>query len=300
MIDQFATAMTDRGHARSTVRRRVLTLRRFDRHLGGGDDALLQATDTEIVRWLSSLGVAPHSAAHYLGDLDRFYGWAVRWRLLEANPTTGLERAPRPTRKPRPIPTPDLAMALELADSARMKTLLTLGAFAGLRVCEMAVLHATDVDWDNGVLTVRGKGDKERIVPMHPLVIEQLDGRRRGQIIYKRGGSALHPGTITTEVGTYLRGLGINATAHNLRHWFGTETYNACRDLRVVQELLGHTDPETTAGYVAASDKRAPRGRCRPRPHLRLLNARPAPAPHPEGPGAAERPHSPRSAHVCT
>lgn len=51
----------------------------------------------------------------------------------------------------------------------------------------------------------------------------------------------------------FLASLGIDATAHHLRHWFGTKTYEACRDLRVVQELMGHASPVTTAGYAAWS-----------------------------------------------
>lgn len=58
-------------------------------------------------------------------------------------------------------------------------------------------------------------------------------------------------------VSGYFEGLGIEATAHQLRHWFGTRTYAACRDIRVVQELLGHQDPATTATYTAFSDGEA-------------------------------------------
>jgi len=256
MIDQFSIAMLDRGHSPNTVRRRRLTLSRFARHLGGVDD-LLTATDFEIDRWLSSLTKAsPQSRGHYLGDLARFYGWAKRWRLITTNPTLEMERPSRPKRKPRPISTSDLAMAIEMADP-RMRVILLLAAFSGLRVCEIAALDARDVDWDHNVIVVAGKGDKERTVPIHPLVAAELASRREGPIVPSTRGGHLRPITITILVSVHMRGLGIPATAHRLRHWFGTGTYEACRDLRVVQELLGHESPQTTAGYVAASEPRS-------------------------------------------
>ena len=58
---------------------------------------------------------------------------------------------------------------------------------------------------------------------------------------------------LSVVIARYLHEAGIDATAHQLRHWFATETYDACHDIRVVQELLGHSDPSTTAGYVAYS-----------------------------------------------
>lgn len=70
--------------------------------------------------------------------------------------------------------------------------------------------------------------------------------------IRPRGGRHL-PYTVGIAISRYLKELGIDATAHQLRHWFATEVYAHGHDIRVTQELLGHSDPSTTAGYVAYS-----------------------------------------------
>jgi site-specific recombinase XerD len=262
VIDQYALAARDRGHSPATVRRRTLTCRRFQAWLQttapGGPKVLLEAEDIDVERWLGSLAVAPHSKGQYAGDLDAFYRWAVRWRHLEQNPLADLERPKRPKRKPRPVGSSDLEVAIAAAEDRRLKTILILCAFAGLRIHEVTGLDGTDIDRDRGVLVVRGKGDKERTVPMHPLVAGVLEGHRHGPVIRSTiDGRAITADYAGKLVSRHMRRLGIRATAHKLRHYFGTETYRICSDLRVVQELLGHADPTTTAGYVAASEQRA-------------------------------------------
>ncbi len=69
----------------------------------------------------------------------------------------------------------------------------------------------------------------------------------------KARGGPFAPGDVSRVVNTYLHAMGIPATAHQLRHWFGTKTYAACNDIRVVQELMGHAHTVTTNMYVAYS-----------------------------------------------
>lgn len=124
------------------------------------------------------------------------------------------------------------------------------------------------------MLHVTGKGGRQRIVPAHPLIVEQVDAeldRRRGgrtgtgwRLASERIAAddslfpGQHPGTHVQPcvVGDALSTLlGDGWTAHTLRHRFATRAYAPTRDLRAVQELLGHSSPQTTARYTAVPDQ---------------------------------------------
>jgi integrase len=124
-------------------------------------------------------------------------------------------------------------------------------------VGEIAGLDRDDVIEGKGLLRIRrGKGDHERIIPLRRDVLEALrvlPMPRTGAIFVRVRGGRHKSHTIGNLVNGYLRDLGINATCHQLRHWFGTEIYDNCHDIRVTQELMGHSNPATTAGYIAYS-----------------------------------------------
>lgn len=227
-----------------------MTVRRFAGYRGGFG-GLSTATPADVERFLVSLEVSPQSRAYYASDLAAFYRWAVRMGHTTTNPLEGRENERRPRGVPRPIATGDLTMAIQLAPP-RTRTMLVLMAFAGLRASEVAELEASDIDRERGVLVVRGKGNKDRVIDMHPMVEGVLRDVKRGPVI--RAAIApygpITPDTVSRVVSEYLRGLGINKTGHKLRHWFATETMDECGNIRVVQELLGHASPATTAVYT--------------------------------------------------
>ncbi|WP_281347460.1 tyrosine-type recombinase/integrase [Kocuria coralli] len=154
---------------------------------------------------------------------------------------------PRPTPRPTPIQT--LLAALKRARDDRDRLMLLLASYAGLRRTEIAQVHADHIE--NGFLTVQGKGGQQRIVPIHPVLASLLE------MIKRRGGWAF-PGRFTGHchpdfIGRRLsRLLGPGWTGHTLRHFFASHTYWNSRDLRSVQELLGHASIATTQIYVGA------------------------------------------------
>lgn len=101
-----------------------------------------------------------------------------------------------------------------------------------------------------------GKGAKERIVPLHPDVMESLRCLplpKTGAIFVRPRGGRFSPNWMSASIARYLHEMGINAAAHQCRHWFASEVYANTHDIRVTQELLGHQSPNTTAGYIAYS-----------------------------------------------
>lgn len=159
---------------------------------------------------------------------------------------------------PRPLPEDDLTKALAQADD-RMRAWLCLGAFAGLRCQEIAGVKRTDVllDRDPPLLVVMdAKGGHQRLIPLHPSVLDafrRLPLPRDGYLFSHFEGRSRHiePWSVSHKVGQHLRACGIDASAHQLRHRFGSAIYAASRDIRITQELLGHQSPATTAVYAA-------------------------------------------------
>jgi site-specific recombinase XerD len=259
----FCAAMRRRNLAPTTMRRRRSTLMRAERWIQSKYGVDLNGSTPEMIEeWLDSLGVSSVSRHHYRSDLAAYYQWAVKHHRAAADPTELVERPRLPRGLPRPIPEDDLATALRQADP-RMRAILTLAAYAGLRCAEIAHLDRLDVDMYGGTIVVRnGKGGKDRRVPMHPLVREALNcyGLPRAGVVFPtRDGGAYAPGSLSGMVSSWFSvEVGQRWSLHNLRHRFATAVYAASgNDLRAVQDLLGHASVQTTQVYTAWSQDSA-------------------------------------------
>jgi site-specific recombinase XerC len=203
-------------------------------------------TEADLIAWLQSAGFAPNSRKSALASVRSFYRWAVDRGLLEHDPTAGLRPVKVPDGVPKPIAQRDLDRAVAAADGPTT-LMLMLGSLAGLRRSEIAAVHSDHVT-DLGLM-VTGKGGKTRRVPIHPRLhplLDHLEGfafpspRRPGQ-----------PVTGDFIEDRLMRVLPPPWTAHSLRHYFATHAYAGTRDIRAVQQLLGHSSVATTQRYVA-------------------------------------------------
>lgn len=221
-------------------------LRRFDAWLE--PRTVLDATTDDVIGWLVACNVAPSARSDYLSRLSAFYQWALDEELVVKNPC---RRVPRPRLTPdlpHPITEEGLAVALASA-GPQMRCYLLLGAKAGFRCKEIAGLCVEDLRaGDPAMLFVScPKGRRTRSVPLHPEIHEAL--RAYGLPSSGRVFVTNSP-KVSREVSAFLHGVGVEATAHALRHRYATVLYQATRDLRLVQELMGHSSPATTAIYT--------------------------------------------------
>ena len=218
----------------------------------------------DLERWLDSLGISARTRATYVSEIRVFYAWAADdARYIRSNPARALSVPRRRRYLPRPIPDVELATALAEAEP-RLLAILALMAYEGLRCVEVSRLRGEDVDARLMVLRVeRGKGGKQRVVPLHPETLAALRAYRlpaKGPVFVPTGqgghdtGKPLRPGTISDVVSAGLPGA---YTAHQLRHWFGTHFYQLCKDLLLTQQVMGHEQPSTTAVYAAADTSAA-------------------------------------------
>ncbi len=248
-----------RGLRRSTIYNRTRALARLTAYLDG---PILYATEEQLRRWQLARTdeITPAARGIELSHAREFYRWAHRERLIQEDPTVRLAMPRQPRRVPRPMTEGTLAHAM-LAAEPETAAIIGLAAFAGLRAIEIAQL-----DWSEVSLTddppmlriVDGKGGHGRLVPIAPALLDLLDalpGTRRGPVIRRIDGGAgpNEPHRISARANTFLHSVGIPETLHQARHRFATATYRACRDIRAVQDLLGHRSPLTTAGYASAS-----------------------------------------------
>ena len=237
-----------RGLAAGTIDKRLRRLAVVETTYG-----LATVTTEQIEELLDRRKISVKTRYDWISDLHCFYRWAIDWGHLTEDPTNRIVRPRLPRRLPRPIATGDLATAVQMAGPT-MRSWLSLAAFGGLRCVEIARLEVDCLLWDDHLIRVLGKRDKERLVPMHPEVERVLRSNpmpSRGRVFRRPRGGGYPPAQISREVSLYLSSIGINATAHQLRHWFGTNVFRSSgRDLRVTQELLGHSSPQTTAIYA--------------------------------------------------
>jgi integrase/recombinase XerC len=260
LLRLYRTHERRKGDLPSSIEAREARLKAFARWIEPRE--LLGATRQDVERFLdkrrTKAGREITSRTRYcwIAHLHGFFAWALDEELVADDPTRRVVRPKQRRTLPRPIRDDDLVMAIRSARPA-MRAMLSLAAFAGLRAGEIAGIERDDVLEAKGLIRVRhGKGDKERIVPLHPDVLEALrvlPMPKSGALFLRARGGRYSPNWLSACCSRYLHEMGIDASAHQLRHWFATEVYATTHDIRVTQELLGHSSPTTTAGYIAYS-----------------------------------------------
>lgn len=251
-----------RGLRETTITQRAYALARLARSIG---KPILSIGTEDLRAWqhrrLEQLTAVAHCTE--VMHVACFYAWAVDEGLLDANPARRLIRPKKPHRVPRPIPEDRLHTAIMCAPR-HLRAPLVCAAFQGMRAGELARLQRHDILDAHvpPVIVIDGKGGRERIVPLldvvwlelraaglpaHGHVFRRLDGKPGG----------ITPSRMSQMVNRYLHELGIPETCHQLRHRYATQLYRLSEDLRMVQDLMGHADPATTAGYVAYAPSKA-------------------------------------------
>lgn len=181
-----------------------------------------------------------------------FYRWAVNQGHRADDPTVMLPRPILVPGRPRPMPVPDVLRCVA-ASSGRTHAAVVCAAYAGMRAIEVAHAERSWLSDDAQTVTIVGKGGRSRVVPAHPLVVRAFHGtgsRIFPRLTYRADGVA-SPGLVSQAMNKWLHDvMQLPDTFHSLRHFFGTQLYRETRDLRMVQELMGHSSPQTTAVYA--------------------------------------------------
>lgn len=210
-------------------------------------------TTEQIVQAFARQQWKPETRKAYRNTISSFFRWLHKSGRRSDDPSLDVPRVKKPHAHPRPCPDRYIAAAMEMATSSE-RLMIRLGAECGLRRGEIARVHSDDVVADSAgrSLIVRGKGDKQRIVPL-PDDLAGIVMDARGYLFPGRFGGHVEESYIGDHISRLLPD---GYAAHTLRHRFATTAYAATHDLFVVAELLGHESVETTEHYVAMPDGR--------------------------------------------
>jgi integrase/recombinase XerD len=256
LFEAFTTYQQGRAFSPNTLKRRRLSLARFAAFVA--PMSVRDAKAADVDEWLARLR-SDRTRHGYRSDLSLFFRWAVRRDLLTENPVAKTDSVKVPRSLPRPVPAEVIAEAYRIADG-RIQLAILLGALAGLRVSEIAALSTSDVYFDTEpptLIVLDGKGGKDRVVPLHPMLEERLRGVASGYLFKSQtraghvAGATL--GYMIAKVLTQAAG-GERYTAHQLRHFCGTEAARwSGGNVLLVSKLLGHDSMNTTMGYIGWS-----------------------------------------------
>lgn len=210
-------------------------------------------TTEQIVQVFARQQWKPETRKAYRNTIASFFRWLHRSGRRSDDPSLDVPRVKKPHAHPRPCPDRYITAAMEMATPSEI-LMIRLGAECGLRRGEIARVHSDDVVADSAgrSLIVRGKGDKQRIVPL-PDDLAGIVMDANGYLFPGRFGGHVEESYIGDHISHLLPD---GYAAHTLRHRFATTAYAVTHDLFVVAELLGHESVETTEHYVAMPDGR--------------------------------------------
>ncbi len=281
LIERFADALwMEKGLSENSLKAYRSDLSALDTWAlkSGQELQSLQRADLQLyLGELFARQLKPRSSARKLSVLRRFYRWLVREGLRDEDPTALIESPKLGRRLPRTLSeadverllaAPDLASPLGLRDRAMFELMYA----CGLRVGELVSLTVLQVNLQQGALRVRGKGNKERIVPLGEVAQDWLEryANEARPLLIKAGvhhedvlfltarGRGMTRQNVWHAIKKYaqLAGLSSVISPHTLRHAFATHLVNHDADLRVVQLLLGHADLSTTQIYTHVAQLR--------------------------------------------
>lgn len=245
-IGRWSDYLRTAGQRETTIQLRVYHLELLAREVGGTPRTL---TFSQLTAWLASKSWSANTRKSFRASVRSFYAWALAAQAVDHSPAQELPQVRPPRGKPRPTPDANYRRALQDAPP-RVRRAVRLGGHCGLRRSEIAQVQREDVVPDgNGhwELHVVGKGGHERYVPLPDDLARDLLSCPPGWIFPSAHGGHLTPHHLAKLIKAALGGY----TTHTLRHRSGTESYrNGGRDIRAVQELLGHASITTTQIYT--------------------------------------------------
>lgn len=253
LIAEWELWMRSQGLSPRTIGERTRIVHQAAREMGVEAASFTPRT---IQAWLAGHAHATTRVTYY-SAVAAWSQWLVRLEHRVDDPTMKVPRPKAPKGRPRPVATAHLNAVLELDLATETRTKFLLAAYAGLRASEIAAIQGRWVDLVAGTLRVIGKGGSDEIVPLHPVLA------REAQIYPRRGywfpsperpGEHVRAASVTNVISDAFSRVGVDATAHQIRHWFATTLISEGVDVRVVQELMRHKSLNTTAIYTEVAD----------------------------------------------
>lgn len=211
-------------------------------------------------------GLTGSSIARWLSALRSFFSFAIRFDWMSVNPADGIAAPKSPKKLPKTLDADQASQFVEVNSDSELAirdaALLELMYSSGLRLSETVGVNMSDIDWGQSTILVRGKGSKERLLPIGRMAMKALKVwlELRGQWVNQQETALFisKRGTRLTSRAVQLRlqqlsvtqGMDTPVHPHMLRHSFASHMLESSGDLRLVQEMLGHANISTTQIYT--------------------------------------------------
>ncbi|KPZ52810.1 MULTISPECIES: site-specific tyrosine recombinase XerD [unclassified Pseudoalteromonas] len=265
----------EQGVSENTLSAYRSDLDKFCQFLKG--ESLMTVTSLDIESYLAyrvDLGLKPRSTARSISALKRFYQYFVREKRITSSPLENIAQPKAGQSLPKTLSEAEVEALLSAPNieepmGLRDKAMLELLYATGLRVTELVGLRMEQINLRQSVVFVKGKGNKERLVPLGEEAmywLEQFLKRGRAQMIKhatdfvfpSKRGVGMTRQTFWHRIKHYaiLASIESDLSPHTLRHAFATHLLNHGADLRVVQMMLGHSDLSTTQIYTHVANER--------------------------------------------
>jgi len=211
-------------------------------------------------------GMGGRSIQRNLSAIRAFYRYLITGGIVKRNPATGVTTPKTPRKLPKTLDTEQATQLVEIKNddslSVRDRAMLELLYSSGLRLAELVSLDINSIDYADAIVTVTGKGNKTRKVPVGRYAIQaikewlqrrtEMADQDESALFVSRRGTRISRRSIQQRLGNWAikQGLATHVHPHMLRHSFATHILESSSDLRAVQELLGHADISTTQVYT--------------------------------------------------
>ncbi|UCC14116.1 MAG: site-specific tyrosine recombinase XerD [Gammaproteobacteria bacterium] len=278
-VERFVdTVWMERGLSRNTLAAYRTDLNSLSRWLGESGKTLEEARRSDLLDYIAARvesGARPRSTARQLSSFRRFFRYLLRDGDRKDDPTSQIEMPKIGRPLPKSLTEAEVEALLEAPDTSdclghRDRTMLEVLYATGLRVTELVNLSLNQINLNQGVLRIVGKGNRERLIPLGEESLEWIEQFIRGprsEILLDRQSDYLFPTRrgdhMTRQAFWHLikryaqkAEVGRALSPHTLRHAFATHLLNHGADLRVVQMLLGHSDLSTTQIYTHVARER--------------------------------------------
>lgn len=228
---------------------------------------LLLVDKIDIEKYIRSLNKSSKTISHVISSLKSFYNYYMRMGNIKSNPTDEIDRPKIEKKIPEFLTLEEVSSLLNFKVNnefeARNKAILELLYSSGLRISELTSLELSNIDLDECLVRVMGKGSKERIVPLGDYAIDalkeyiyfyrpMLNKNNSSYVFLNNRGGILSRQFIFKVIKEECikKGIRKNVSPHTLRHTFATHLLKNGADLRIIQELLGHENLSTTQIYT--------------------------------------------------
>jgi len=261
-LEHLAVERRMSAHTLDAYRRDLSALQQWAGERGTGVDAL----DAEALRTFIAdehrRGLSASSLQRRLSACRTYFAWQLKHHRVAADPTAGLKAPRAPRRLPQVLDADEAVQLVELPPEGELgrrdRALLELFYSSGLRLSELCALHWRDLDFASGLVTVLGKGNRQRRVPFgRParealLAWQQEHGGQAATPVFPGRNGPISQRAVQVRIKQLAQRQGLfkHVHPHMLRHSFASHILESSGDLRGVQELLGHADIATTQIYT--------------------------------------------------